>query len=87
MKAPIVKQKSFELERKGERFFSPANRKRGQMDYPSLLWKMTETEQRIPISARKRPRSASCSKQLRPALITSTENYEIGQMDNRNQTR
>ena len=35
MKAPVVKQKSFELERKGGKLFQ-ADWKRGQVDYPSL---------------------------------------------------
>ena len=34
---PAVKQKSFKLEREVLRFFQ-ADRKRGQMDYPSLCW-------------------------------------------------
>ena len=36
LKAPVVKQKSFTLKRKVWRFFQ-ADRKRGPMDYPSLL--------------------------------------------------
>ena len=35
LKAPVVKQKSFDLQRKGGKFFQ-AGRKRGQADYPSL---------------------------------------------------
>ena len=35
---PVVKQKSFELERKGGTFFR-ADGKRGRMDYPSLRWR------------------------------------------------
>ena len=38
LKAPVVKQKLFELERKGGTFFQ-ADSKRGQMDYPSLCWR------------------------------------------------
>ena len=38
LKAPVVKQKSFGLERKGGTFFQ-ANGKRGRMDYPSLRWR------------------------------------------------
>ena len=38
LKAPVVKQKSFELERKGGMFFQ-ADSKRGRMDYPSLRWR------------------------------------------------
>ena len=38
LKAPVVKQKLFKLERKGGMFFQ-ANGKRGQMDYPSLHWR------------------------------------------------
>jgi len=37
LKAPVVRQKSFELERKGGRLFQ-ADQKRGQMDYP-LHWR------------------------------------------------
>ena len=39
LKAPVVKQKSFEYERKGGRFFQ-ADRERRQMDYPSLRWRV-----------------------------------------------
>jgi len=38
MKAPVVKQKLFELERKVWRFFQ-ADQKRGPVDYPSLRWR------------------------------------------------
>ena len=37
LKPPVVKQKSFELEREVLRFFK-AGRKRGPMDYPSFRW-------------------------------------------------
>ena len=38
LKAPVVKQKSFKLEREVGRFFQ-ADRKRGPMGYPSLRWR------------------------------------------------
>ena len=36
LKVPVVKQKSFEFERKGEKYFQ-ANQERGEMDYPSFF--------------------------------------------------
>ena len=96
LKALGVKQKSFELGRKGGKFFQ-ADRKRGQMKY-TLRCALRKIEQRIRISARKRPRDTGLSEQLCPALTSSVEscdkhlktpqiNDEMGQMDDRNQAR
>lgn len=41
LKAPVVKQKSFELERHRGRFFH-ADRKRGQMGYPAMASNFSE---------------------------------------------
>lgn len=38
LRAPVVKQKSFELKRKGGKYFQ-ADRKRGQIDNASLRWR------------------------------------------------
>ena len=38
LKAPEVKNKSYELEWKGGKFLQ-ADQKRGQMDYPALRWR------------------------------------------------
>ena len=64
LKSPVVKQKSFELERK-----------RGT-DGLSFFALEEKIEQRIRISARKRPLSAGLSKQQCPALTSSIESYD-----------
>ena len=74
LKAPVVKLKSFELERKGEKNLQ-ADRKIGQMSNPSLRWR-GKIEQWIRISARKRPRGPGLLKQQCPALTSSIESYD-----------
>ena len=96
LKTPIVKQNSFELERKGKRFSQP-DWKRGQMDYPSLPWKEKSSngfEFRLENGfAIQFFRNSS----VRPTANTSTppptpskqnkKNDGIGKKDNRSQER
>ena len=88
LKAPVVKQKSFELELKGGKIFW-AERKRGEMDYPSCRWGGKSSSG---LESRLAP--TGLSKQLCPASTSSIETpqapspppkkVEIDQMNNMN---
>ena len=73
LKRPAVKQKSFEVEREVKIF--PSRPENGT-DGLSFFASEGKIEQRIRISARKRPLSPGLSKQQCPTLTSSIESYD-----------